>query len=1025
VTTTRRRFASLIAFGIATAVTACGGDGLVLPEEARPAAIAIAGGDAQSAPAGAALGQPIVVRVTDALNRPVEGQAVAFTIDAGGGQVTPASARTGADGEASASWTLGTATGQQRVQAKVVGDGLPATLLVKFSASAVSGAGAVLELVSGDNQTAAVGSALPDSLVVRVTDSLGNPAAGVQVAWSAAGGGSISPATAVTDADGRAAAERVLGNAAGTQTAQASSTGLTPVSFTHTADAANPTALLLISGDGQIGAVGAALAEPLVVRLEDDNGNGVGGKAITWVVATGGGTVTPSTATTNPNGFASTHWTLGANAGSNLLNAVFSGLPSVPFSATAQAGAAAKLAFTQVPVTTSAGSTITPAVRVAVQDAAGNTVVSATDAVTLAIGTNPGGGTLSGTLTVNAVNGVATFSNLSIDKTGNGYTLAASAAGLTGITSPAFDILTGNANRLVFIQGPTGRVVGQPFSPALKVQVQDAGGNPVLLASGTITLTSSVTGTLKGTSTATPVLGTATFSNLAINSAGTGYTLTALSSNVASTTSAQFDVAQAATTIDITGRSKSTTVPGENVTVNYDVDITAPGTGSLTGQVTVSDGTTSCTGGITGAGGGSCALAFPTAGTHDLTATYSGDANFLESASSTLSHTVNKANTTIAVVPESPDPSLVGDPVTIQWNLTSSGSAPLTGTVTLTVAGGTETCSSPVSLGSGSCPITFDDNGSRAITATYSGDGNYNGSNDSEPHSVKGVTSTAVTSSINPSTVGQSVTLTAQVTAVSGTANLGGPVQFFDNGTLIGQANLNGSGAAAIQKNNFTGGDHPITAVYQGSSTFVGSTSDVLTQTVSNSAPTADDDGPYSVAEDGTLHVGAGAGVLDGDTDLEGDPLTAQLVTGPTHSQSFTLNLDGSFDYIPASNFSGSDSFTYRANDGSLNSNTATVTITVTSVDDAPTAADDGPYQVAQDTPTSFTDLLLNDSDVEGALLTTVKASDPSHGTVVVAPDGSFLYTPELGFIGADSFTYTASGGGSDSEPATVTLDVQ
>jgi len=352
--TTRRRYASLIAFGLCTILAACGGDGIVLPNESRPAKIAIVDGNGQSAPAGATLSEPLVVKVTDALDRPVAGQVVVFAIDAGGGQVSPPSAQTGEDGTASATWTLGSSAGEQRVQAQVSGD----DLLVSFSASAVSGVGALLELVSGDNQVAAVGSALADSLVVRVTDDLGNPVAGVEVQWAAVGGGSISPASVLSGADGTAAAERVLGNASGPQTAQASSAGLGSVTFTQTAEAANPTSLVLVSGDGQTGAVGTPLADSLVVRLLDDNGNGVGGKAISWVIATGGGSPSPVTATTNPNGFAATQWTLGPNAGSNLLNAVFSGVPSVPFTAHAEAGVATKLAFTQPPVTSSAGSTI-------------------------------------------------------------------------------------------------------------------------------------------------------------------------------------------------------------------------------------------------------------------------------------------------------------------------------------------------------------------------------------------------------------------------------------------------------------------------------------------------------------------------------------------------------------------------------------------------------------------------------------------------------------------------------------------
>ena len=79
------------------------------------------------------------------------------------------------------------------------------------------------------------------------------------------------------------------------------------------------------------------------------------------------------------------------------------------------------------------GAVITPAVAVTIEDAGGNPVTTATNAVTMAIGTNPSSGTLTGTLTVNAVAGVATFSNLSINAAGSGYTLAASATGLTGV----------------------------------------------------------------------------------------------------------------------------------------------------------------------------------------------------------------------------------------------------------------------------------------------------------------------------------------------------------------------------------------------------------------------------------------------------------------------------------------------------------------------------------------------------------------------------------------------------------------
>jgi uncharacterized repeat protein (TIGR03806 family) len=98
------------------------------------------------------------------------------------------------------------------------------------------------------------------------------------------------------------------------------------------------------------------------------------------------------------------------------------------------------LAVVQQPTTVNASATITPAVQIAVRDAAGNTVTSSSATVTLALGANPGGATLSGTTSVAAVNGVATFSNLSLNNAGTGYTLVASSTGLTSATSSTFNV---------------------------------------------------------------------------------------------------------------------------------------------------------------------------------------------------------------------------------------------------------------------------------------------------------------------------------------------------------------------------------------------------------------------------------------------------------------------------------------------------------------------------------------------------------------------------------------------------------
>ncbi|MCY7346297.1 MAG: LamG domain-containing protein, partial [Pyrinomonadaceae bacterium] len=104
-------------------------------------------------------------------------------------------------------------------------------------------------------------------------------------------------------------------------------------------------------------------------------------------------------------------------------------------------GAPTRLAFIAQPTNTNSNAAITPAVQVAIRDANGNTVTTATNAITIAISNNPSSGTLSGTLTQNAVNGIAAFNNLSINNAGDGYTLTAASGSLMGATSNPFNII--------------------------------------------------------------------------------------------------------------------------------------------------------------------------------------------------------------------------------------------------------------------------------------------------------------------------------------------------------------------------------------------------------------------------------------------------------------------------------------------------------------------------------------------------------------------------------------------------------
>ena len=237
-----------------------------------------------------------------------------------------------------------------------------------------------------------------------------------------------------------------------------------------------------------------------------------------------------------------------------------------------------------------------------------------------------------------------------------------------------------------------------------------------------------------------------------------------------------------------------------------------------------------------------------------------------------------------------------------------------------------------------------------------------------------------------------------------------------------GTLTLNPDGSFSyIPSTNYTGSD---TFTYKANDGTADSNVATVTITVTsvNDSPIAQND-TYNTPEDTTLNV-PGPGVLGNDNDIDGDPLTAVLVSNVTHG-TLTLNPDGSFSYTPDSNYTGTDTFTYKANDGTTDSNVVTVTITVTSVNDSPIANND-PYGTNEDTVLNVPapGVLGNDTDVEGDPLTAIKVSDPIHGTLTLNSDGSFTYSPNANFNGNDSFTYKANDGTVDSNVAMVTITV-
>jgi subtilisin-like proprotein convertase family protein len=184
-----------------------------------------------------------------------------------------------------------------------------------------------------------------------------------------------------------------------------------------------------------------------------------------------------------------------------------------------------------------------------------------------------------------------------------------------------------------------------------------------------------------------------------------------------------------------------------------------------------------------------------------------------------------------------------------------------------------------------------------------------------------------------------------------------------------------------------------------------------------NSAPIAVDDA-YTANAGQTL---VASSVLANDTDADGNALTAVKVSDPAHG-TLALAADGTFSYAPEAGYRGPDSFTYRAHDGTVASpDAATVNLTVGN--DGPLAVDDA-YTVAAGTRLSGSSVLANDSDPNDDTLSAVPATGPQHGTLALAPNGTFAYTPADGFTGRDTFTYRAADATESSSPATVTITV-
>jgi VCBS repeat-containing protein len=186
--------------------------------------------------------------------------------------------------------------------------------------------------------------------------------------------------------------------------------------------------------------------------------------------------------------------------------------------------------------------------------------------------------------------------------------------------------------------------------------------------------------------------------------------------------------------------------------------------------------------------------------------------------------------------------------------------------------------------------------------------------------------------------------------------------------------------------------------------------------------PIAEDDF-YSVDEDSLLTINP-IGVLLNDTNTQSDTFVAIIQTNVGFG-TLILNSNGTFTYQPNQDFASTDSFTYVANNGTHNSNEATVTLFVNSINDTPIALGDS-YSIVEDTLLDIvaSGILDNDFDVDGDVITSILDTTTNHGILILNSDGSFTYTPNLNFNDSDFFTYHVNDGSLDSDIVTVEITV-
>jgi hypothetical protein len=588
----------------------------------------------------------------------------------------------------------------------------------------------------------------------------------------------------------------------------------------------------------------------------------------------------------------------------------------------------------------------------------------------------------------------------------------------------AHQVNTGGTVTTITSDNPDPSVVGQQVT--VNFTVTGAPGTPtgsVNVSDGTIScngnLTSGAGSCVLTFASAGPRTLTATYSGDATHDAS----VSAGESHTVNT---------ALTSTSITGDSPDPSTAGSAYAVNFAVAVQAPGTGIPTGNVTVSDGTgNSCVGTVAA---GTCNLTSMTAGTKSLTATYATDGNFAASSSAGAGHQVNAGGTVTTITSDNPDPSVVGQQVTV--NFTVSG-APGTPTGSVTVSDGTINCNGALTAGAGSCNLTFNTAGPRTLTATYGGDANHNGSTSAnQAHGVNTATTTTTITGDTPDPSQVNVAYAVTYTVVANAPGAGTPTGNVTVSDGTGASCVGTVAAGTCNLTSTTPGNKTLTATYATDGNFGGSTSAGVGHTVS-SVPTTTtvassvNPSTFGQAVNFTATVTSGAGTPTGSVQFVVDGSnfgTAVALTGGQATSANTSSLTAgnhtvSANYTATGNFGNSNG----ALSGGQNVNQAATSTAVASSSDPSVFGQSVTFTATVSsgggTPTGQVQFVVDGSNFGGAV-TLAGGQATSGATSILAVGDHTVVANYLGTTNFQTSNGSIGGGGQSVNQANTTTTI-